>query len=110
MSFSSQVKSELAAVENTPCCAHAQAYGLLLFSRAFSFAEISMQTDMQQIAHLYHEGLLAQTGVDAQLTQSASGKYKVSDWVIHFQRLTPNHIKLLELGYHDPMKLPQNFE
>ncbi|MGF7792857.1 hypothetical protein AAGP74_27755 [Klebsiella pneumoniae] len=38
------------------------------------------------------------------------GKYKVSDWVIHFQRLTPNHIKLLELGYHDPMKLPQNFE
>ncbi|EOY8740760.1 hypothetical protein ACQFG6_006467, partial [Klebsiella michiganensis] len=38
------------------------------------------------------------------------GKYKVSDWVIHFQRLTPNHIKLLELGYHDPMELPQNFE
>ena len=38
------------------------------------------------------------------------GKYKVSDWVIHFQRLAPNHIKLLELGYHDPMQLPQNFE
>lgn len=77
MSFSSQVKAELAAVENTPCCAHAQAYGLLLFSRAFSFAEISMQTDMQQIAQLYHDGILTQTGVEAQLTQSASGKYKV---------------------------------
>lgn len=38
------------------------------------------------------------------------GKYKVSDWVIHFQRLAPNHIKLLELGYHDPMQPPQNFE
>ncbi|WP_281161884.1 hypothetical protein, partial [Klebsiella quasipneumoniae] len=38
------------------------------------------------------------------------GKYKVSDWVIHFQLLAPNHIKLLELGYHDPMKLPDDFE
>lgn len=37
------------------------------------------------------------------------GKYKVSDWVIHFQRLSDNHIKLLELGYHDPMTLPEDF-
>ena len=49
MSFSSQVKAELAAVENTPCCMHAQTYGLLLFSRAFSFVEMSMQTDTEQI-------------------------------------------------------------
>ena len=52
MSFSSQVKAELAAVENTPCCMHAQTYGLLLFSRAFSFVEMSMQTDTEQIAQM----------------------------------------------------------
>ena len=56
MSFSSQVKAELAAVENTPCCMHAQTYGLLLFSRAFSFVEMSMQTDTEQIARMYREG------------------------------------------------------
>lgn len=37
------------------------------------------------------------------------GKYKVSDWVIHFQKMSDTHIKLLELGYHDPMKLPEDF-
>lgn len=34
------------------------------------------------------------------------GKYKVSDWVLHFQLISKNHIKLLELGYHNPMELP----
>lgn len=77
MSFSSQVKAELASVENTPCCMHAQTYGLLLFSRAFSFAEISMQTDTEQIARMYHGGIQREAGVEASLTQSASGKFKV---------------------------------
>ena len=36
------------------------------------------------------------------------GNYKVSDWVIHFQRFSNTHIKLLELGYHNPMNLPDN--
>ncbi|MFT4928422.1 MAG: hypothetical protein ACI8WB_004541 [Phenylobacterium sp.] len=34
------------------------------------------------------------------------GRYQVSDWVLHFQKISPNHIKLLELGYHNPMELP----
>ena len=62
MSFSSQVKAELAAVENTPCCMHAQTYGLLLFSRAFSFVEMSMQTDTEQIARMYREGIQREAG------------------------------------------------
>lgn len=78
MSFSSQVKAELAAVENTPCCMHAQTYGLLLFSRAFSFVEMSMQTDTEQIARMYREGIQREAGVEANLTQSSSGKFKVS--------------------------------
>lgn len=77
MSFSSQVKSELASVENTPCCMRAQTYGLLLFSRAFSFADISMRTDMEAVARLYRDGLRQETGVDAHISQSSSGKFKV---------------------------------
>lgn len=77
MSFSSQVKSELASVENSPCCMRAQTYGLLLFSRAFSFADISMQTDMELIARLSRDGMRLEAGVDAHLSQSASGKFKV---------------------------------
>ena len=34
------------------------------------------------------------------------GKYKVSDWVLHFQLISKKEIKLLELGYHNPMELP----
>ena len=38
---------------------------------------------------------------------SFHSKYKVSDWVLHFQKISDNHIKLLELGYHGkPMALP----
>lgn len=36
------------------------------------------------------------------------GKYKVSDWVVHFQRFSDYHIKLLELDYHNPMTLPSD--
>lgn len=55
----------------------AQTYGLLLFSRAFSFSDISMQTDMERVAQLYRDSMLQETGVQAQLSQSASGKFKV---------------------------------
>ena len=58
-------KSRAAAVENTPCCMHAQTYGLLLFSRAFSFVEMSMQTDTEQIARMYREGIQREAGVEA---------------------------------------------
>lgn len=34
------------------------------------------------------------------------GRYKTSDWVLHFQRFNGNHIRLIELGYHRPMDLP----
>ncbi|RAL27822.1 hypothetical protein DOE54_14640 [Vibrio cholerae] len=37
---------------------------------------------------------------------SWTGKYKVSDWVVHFQRFSNFHIKLLELDFHNPMTLP----
>ena len=43
---------------------------------------------------------------DPVFIETAHGKYKVSDWVLHFQKISDHHIKLLELGYHNPMDLP----
>ncbi len=43
---------------------------------------------------------------DPDFKNTPHGKYKVSDWVIHFKRKSNNHILLLELGYHNPMDLP----
>ncbi len=43
---------------------------------------------------------------DPSFKESHHGSYKVSEWVIHFQYFNNYHIKLLELGYHDPMYLP----
>lgn len=39
---------------------------------------------------------------------SWNGNYKVSNWVIHFQKFNNWHIKLLELDYHNPMTLPSD--
>ncbi|MGR5416070.1 hypothetical protein ACPV4W_05025 [Vibrio diabolicus] len=36
------------------------------------------------------------------------GNYKTSDWVVHFQRFSNVHIKLLELDFHNPMTLPSD--
>lgn len=43
---------------------------------------------------------------DPEFKDSRYGNYKVSDWVIHFQKFSNYHIKLLDLGYHNPMELP----
>lgn len=40
--------------------------------------------------------------------KSLYGDYLVSDWVIHFKRISRDKIKLLELGFHDPMLLPSD--
>ena len=54
MSFSSDVKQELAQVPVlSDCCAQARAYGMLLFGRMFSVSEISFVTENENIAKLY---------------------------------------------------------
>ena len=56
MSFSSNVKNEIlsAEIENS-CCLHAFAYGMMLFSRAFSYYEISLLTEHEGVAEKYAE-------------------------------------------------------
>ena len=43
---------------------------------------------------------------DPHFSDTWHGNYCVSDWVLHFQKISVNHIKLLELGFHNPMELP----
>ena len=53
MSFSADVKNEILSIENEKeCCRHAFAYGLMLFSRGFSYYDISLLTENGRIAGL----------------------------------------------------------
>lgn len=54
MSFSADVKKELAAqVPDKVCCRGAMAYGLLECGHAFTAGEISLQTELPEVAALY---------------------------------------------------------
>ena len=54
MSFSAEIKQELMKIEDMPdCCAHAMAYGMLLFGRSFDLNDISLLTDNQFVAEKY---------------------------------------------------------
>ncbi|KAF1013161.1 MAG: hypothetical protein GAK29_04735 [Acinetobacter bereziniae] len=45
---------------------------------------------------------------DPSWEKSKYGNYYVSEWVLHFKMITPYKIKLLELGWHNPMLLPSD--
>ncbi len=62
MSFSANVKREiLDELPDKPCCRAAQAYGMLEFGHAFSGREISIQTELEEVADLY-AALTAEVG------------------------------------------------
>ena len=56
---------------------HAQCYGLLLFSRAFSDNEISILTENSDIADIYCAAISYLTGYITDPIETAGGKYKV---------------------------------
>lgn len=74
MSFSSDIKNELAAVSGDACCELAQAYGMAEFSRAFSASAVSLQTESQVVAERYAALLKAVCGVTAQVEAPPTGK------------------------------------
>ena len=79
MSFSHSVKEEIAAnLPQSPCCLHAMAYGMLLFSREFSPQGISIMTDHDCVAKTYEALLDQQAHVQAQTKISDARKYTVS--------------------------------
>ena len=62
MSFSSDVKTELAELrEERACCRTAEAYGMAEFGHAFSSFGVSLQTENEMVARLYAE-LLEESG------------------------------------------------
>ena len=78
MSFSADVKNELLSFEiENKCCLHAFAYGLMLFSRAFSYYDISLMTEHSGVAEKYCELMKKICKVTPKLTKSDAGKFKI---------------------------------
>ena len=78
MSFSADVKNEILSVEfENNCCIHAFAYGMLLFSRAFSYYDMSILTEHSGIAEKYIELMKTVCGVSPKVVKSEAGKFKV---------------------------------
>ena len=78
MSFSADVKNELLSYEiENECCLHAFAYGLMLFSRAFSYYDISLMTEHSGVAEKYCELMKKVCRVTPKITKSDAGKFKI---------------------------------
>ncbi len=74
MSFSSDVKSELAKTENLlPCCFHAQVYGLVLFAH-FSKYNLSITTENTDVFDLYSSYINDYCGVNTYLSDGSTKK------------------------------------
>lgn len=78
MSFSAHVKNEILSIESeNDCCMHAFAYGMLLFSRAFSSFDISLLTEHSGIAEMYRKMLIKVCKVEPEFYKTEAGKYKI---------------------------------
>lgn len=78
MSFSENLKKELCAIKSAPCCQKAECFGLLLFGRAFSTAEISILTQSVDVADLYSRRIKGLFSITPEVSRSRAGKYTVS--------------------------------
>ncbi|MDR1630902.1 MAG: DNA-binding protein WhiA [Oscillospiraceae bacterium] len=81
MSFSSDVKNEIANIEQTElaeCCQKAEEYGLLLFGRSFAPSSISILTENAVVAQKYIAAVVRVTGKEPVYLCSKSGKHTVS--------------------------------
>ncbi len=78
MSFSANVKNEILSsqIEND-CCMHAFAYGMMLFSRAFSYYDMFLLTEHEGVAEKYSELLQIVCNVKPKVVKSDAGKIKV---------------------------------
>ena len=77
MSFSSEIKGELCAVEfKRECCLRAECYGAWLFSRCFSRKENAFVTENGAVARRMLELAAAGAGVSGELTFGVSRRQK----------------------------------
>lgn len=78
MSFSSDIKNELAAVTGNACCERAQAYGMAEFGHAFSATSICLQTENKAVAERYADLLSTVCGVKLQPEKPRASLYTVT--------------------------------
>ena len=75
MSFSSDVKSELLKIDNiSPCCYHAQVYGLVLFAH-FTENNFSITTENKQVFNFYTDCIQHYIGCKCNNNNSGTRKY-----------------------------------
>ncbi len=78
MSFSADVKKELTQNISSACCYKAEAFGMLLFGRAFSLSEISLMTEFKEVAERYSAAVRDLTEVTPLVKVTKAGNYKIS--------------------------------
>ena len=75
MSFSAEVKEELCALGlGSDATLKAQAYGMLLFGRAFSADRICLYTENEKVAHLYAQAIDRLIGIQVPVERSSDKK------------------------------------
>ena len=78
MSFSTDVKTELTGLIPSVCCTKAEAFGMLLFGRSFGISEISLMTEIKNVAERYCTCIRDLTGITPEINRSKAGNYKIS--------------------------------
>lgn len=100
ISFSSDVKNELTSDRIvSQCCLKAQAYGLVLFGRTFSFRRISFFTKNSATADYYKDNLFKTTGIAAAIETGPNKNNKVKI------KTSAERIQLLEYFGHSKNEL-----
>lgn len=79
MSFSQDVKSELALLTDlSDCCMKAESYGMLLFGKYYSQTRIGLLTENKNVANAYSVFCKECCGVKARTTKTKAGNYSLS--------------------------------
>ncbi len=78
MSFSADVKKELTKNISSACCYKAEAFGMLLYGRAFGLQEISLMTEFTDVADRYYACIRDLTGVTPTVEKTKAGNRKIS--------------------------------
>lgn len=100
MSFSSDVKHELSQIELTSdCCLQAQAYGMLLFGRAFSYSDISFTTENEAVAQKYSDIIYELFSFRPNISTNNTKKYTVEI------KNKADRTAVMELFGHDPSQV-----
>ncbi len=76
MSFTAEVKKELAGLEIMPeCCKRSLAYGFLLYGKSFTARSVSCTTDYAEVMQTFERTIAETSGVETTVSQLKNGKY-----------------------------------